>query len=70
MAKQKSTKLYSKKWTFEVEYMSDGTNHLTRTNEGFTVPELLGLLEYTKQDVLLQMIGDIKPTTVKRKFIK
>ena len=29
------------KWTFEINFFDDGTNHMTRINDGFSVHELL-----------------------------
>lgn len=58
-----------KTWTFIVREFSDGTSELERISEGFFPYELLGLIEHTKQDLLKQLNGEIKPTRVKRKVI-
>lgn len=31
------------------------------SNQEFTAPELIGLLEVKKQDILRQMLGEVKP---------
>lgn len=46
------------------------TLKLTRTNYGFNVFELLGLLELSTQDILKQLSGEMKPTEVERNYIE
>lgn len=59
-----------KKYTVEVNVLEGGRFTMNRTNEGFEVMELLGVLEHTKNDILQQIAGGIKPEIVKRKVIK
>lgn len=55
-------------WKITLVDYTDGTASLTRENDGFDAYELLGLLSHTKEDVIKQIEGKIKPTTVKRKL--
>lgn len=40
------------------------------TNEGFSALEVLGILEWKRNDVLRQLNGEIKPENVTRQIIK
>lgn len=42
---------------------------ISRTNDGFTAIELLGVLEMARSEILDQMRGIIKPSVIKRKVI-
>lgn len=64
------TLLVKKTWTVEMNYFTDGSSDMMRTNDGFSSPELLGLMEFVKQEVLDQLRGGIKPTSVKRRVVK
>ena len=57
-----------KRWIFEVVETKEG-QHLSRTNDGFSPLELLGLLEFTRAEVIKQMEGEIHPDIVTRKVI-
>jgi hypothetical protein len=59
-----------KTWTYKVTEYDDNTSLLERTNEGFNAHELLGLIEETKDDIIQQMRGNIKPDSIKRNFIE
>lgn len=60
----------AKIWTVVFKEYKDGTTTLERTNQGFYSFELLGIVEQTKQDLLKQMAGSVKPNKVKRKVIE
>jgi lysine/ornithine N-monooxygenase len=52
---------------FRVE---DNNMKIEGNNAGFTAAELIGLLEWKKQDILNQIAGKIKPDVVKRTVIQ
>lgn len=49
-----------KKYTIEMIERPDGTGTIRRTNLGFSVFELIGLLESTKQSLMTEFIKDHK----------
>lgn len=53
--------------TFRVE---DNKMAIEGSNVGFAATELIGLLEWKKQDILNQIAGKIKPDVVKRTVIQ
>jgi hypothetical protein len=57
------------KWVVEHITYADGTTKLSRTNDGFNPFELIGLLEISKDDIISQIKGVVKPNIVKRKVI-
>jgi len=59
----------TKKWTIEHIIFEDGTSGLSRTNDGFNSFELIGLLEISKDDIIKQIKGEIKPDVVNRTLI-
>lgn len=56
-------------YTIEVETYSDGTSNMKRTCDGFYFYELLGILDFTRDEILQQIKGKIKPDIVERKVI-
>ena len=56
-------------YTIEQIMYTDGTTELKRTNDGFNALELMGLLELSKDDIIDQIKGAVKPDIVKRKVI-
>ena len=56
-------------YTIECMEYSDGTNAMKRVCDGFNSIELLGLLDYIREEILKQMKGKIKPDIVERKVI-
>ena len=60
-----------KESTWVVNYITydDGTTTLNRVNVGFNPFELLGMLEISKDDIIQQIKGQIKPDIIKRKVI-
>lgn len=57
--------------TYHVERFIDqnGIVHVHRKNDGFNAIELMGFLEYTQLDIYKQMIGNIKPVSIKREVV-
>lgn len=49
-----------------MNFYDDGSQRLTRTNEGFNPYELLGLSFKSQMEILDQMSGKIKPTVTER----
>jgi hypothetical protein len=69
--KTEDKKVFSKKkWTIEVITYTDLTSSMNRTNEGFTLPDLLGICEFCRLEIIEQMMGRIKPTEIKRNVVK
>jgi hypothetical protein len=56
----------TKRWTIEVKEYEDGQSEMTRTNEGFSALELVGLCETIKVDIKHQIDGLIRPSIVNR----
>jgi hypothetical protein len=56
-----------RKWIVEHIIYNDGTTELKRTNDGFNSFELMGLLELSKDDIINQIKGNVKPDIIKRK---
>ena len=44
-----------KTYTITVEVMPDGSWNMNRTNDGFNVNELLGVLDFSSRDLIAQM---------------
>ena len=59
-----------RKWIVEHITYSDGTTAISRTNDGFNAYELMGVLELSKDDIINQIKGNVKPEIIKRKIIK
>jgi hypothetical protein len=59
-----------KKWITEIIEYEDGTSEMKRTNFGFNATELLGVLEFTREDIYKQIRGDIHPDIVKRTIVE
>lgn len=58
-------KTYTIKWT---EY-ADGKCVMERTSDGFSGYELLGILGLTKDEIVQQIKGIIKPDLIKRQVL-
>lgn len=58
-----------KKYSVEMIETDKGYS-MNRTCEGFTALELMGMLEFVQMEIIEQMKGIIKPTEVKRTYIK
>lgn len=59
-----------KKYTIEFKFNDDGSTELSRTNDGFSPFELLGLLEMAQIEILGCLKDTIKPDIIKRQVIK
>ncbi len=57
-----------KSYTITIEELENSYS-MTRTNDGFTPIELLGILEFSQQEILKQMAGELKPEKIKRKVV-
>jgi hypothetical protein len=60
----------TKTWTIKMEYFDDGSQKLIRTNGGFNPYELIGLAFKSQIEILDQVSGKIRPTTIERNIIK
>lgn len=60
-----------KKWTFELTEHSDGKIELKRINDGFNIWELIGVLEFTLEELMSRSRDGrkFKPDVVERKVI-
>lgn len=58
--KEKNKRIYT--------IVDDGEN-ISRTNDGFSALELLGMLEFTQKDIIDQIKGIIKPNKVTRNVV-
>jgi len=67
MAEKKVANILTYK--IELTIFEDGTSSLSRTNDGFDVFRLLGILNLSTQEVISQMRGEVKPDIIKRKYI-
>lgn len=59
-----------RKWIVEHITYSDGTTAISRTNDGFNSFELMGVLELSKDDIINQIKGIVKPEIIKMKVIE
>lgn len=59
-----------KNYTIKTIEFSDGTSSMHRICDGYGPYELLGLLEFTKLEIMAQINGSIKPDFVKREVVK
>lgn len=59
-----------RKWIVEHIFYHDATTELKRTNDGFNAFELMGILELSKDDIINQIKGNVKPDIIKRKLIE
>lgn len=58
------------KYTIVIERDKDGKINMKRTNKGFNPFELLGWVEFIKDELLEQIAGSMKPEIVRRKYIE
>ena len=47
-----------------------GRTQIDKVNDGFDALQLLGLLDWSREDVIAQICGKIPPDTVKRTVIE
>ena len=62
-------KIKESTWVVKHITYNDGTTELCRTNDGFNPFELLGVLEISKDDIINQIKGVVKPDVIERKVI-
>ena len=67
---QKQEVVRTAEYVIKYEFLTDKSVNVTRENKGFNAIELLGILESIQQDILNQMKGIVKPTTIKRNIIE
>lgn len=56
-------------YTIKYTHHQDGSTKLSRKSDGFNAFELLGLLDLTRGEIILQMQGNIKPDFIERQVI-
>ena len=61
--------LVTKIYKIAVVTFDDGTTAMTRSNDGFTPLELIGLADFIAIEVREQIMGNIKPDTIKREVL-
>lgn len=60
----------TKTYLIEVIEIDGGIMKMSRTNDGFSPFELIGLAEHIKEDVFRQLRGEIKPDIIERRVIR
>lgn len=70
MAKKEKTIVSEKIHTFKLTTYSNGEVVMFRENRGFSPFELLGYCEQIQLETLDMMKGKLKPTIVKRQYVK
>ena len=68
MKNQKKVSI-TKVYTVTVEHFDDGTQKMTRRNDGFNPLELIGVADFIALDVREQIMGRLKPDTIKREVV-
>ena len=58
------------KWTVEMIRYESGETVMERTNDGFTIWELMGIVELVKDDLIKQHARAVKQDEVKRIYVK
>lgn len=58
-----------KKYTITETTDKNGKTTLNRTNDGFNVIELMGIVSLTQQELFQQIKGEIKPDIIERHVI-
>jgi hypothetical protein len=72
-ANQKTTEkriLKTKKYTIKLEMADDGTFRLTRTNDGFNVMELIGVLTSINHELLGPNLPNLEFEKVTRRIVE
>ena len=63
--------IVTRSYTITMTTDSDtGRTQIDKVNDGFDALQLLGLLDWSREDVIAQLRGKIKPDTVKRTVIE
>ncbi len=72
MSEQETTEkkvLVTKTYTVTVQHLEDGTQNMERRNEGFNPLELIGVADFIAIEVREQIMGRLKPDTIKREVV-
>ena len=67
--KQEKKVLVTKTYTVTVQHFEDGTQGMCRKNDGFNPLELIGIADFIALEVREQIMGRLKPDTIKREVI-
>jgi hypothetical protein len=57
-------------YTVKMMRMADGSQHMERRNDGFSLVELMGVLSLTQLEILEMFKGNIKVDTIKRQVVQ
>ena len=66
---QKKKVLVTKTYTVTVQHFEDGTQNMHRRNDGFNPLELIGVADFIALEVREQIMGRLKPDTIKREVV-
>ena len=69
LGEQKELNMVEKKYTLTA-IVEDGKLRVASENYGFNSMELLGLLDWKREDVISQVKGNLVPDEVKRTLLK
>lgn len=58
-----------KRFWFEAKMTDDGMIHFNSEGEGFHTFEVLGFLDWKREDIIGQIRGEVKPDVIKRTSI-
>ena len=58
-----------KTWSIVVTEFQDGSNKMSRKNDGFNPLELIGIADFVSREVREQILGRIVPDTIKREVV-
>jgi hypothetical protein len=61
--------LITKTYTVTVQHFDDGTQNMNRRNDGFNPLELIGVADFIALEVREQIMGRLKPDTIKREVV-
>ena len=61
--------LITKIYTVTVQHFDDGTQNMNRRNDGFSPLELIGVADFIALEVREQIMGRLKPDTIKREVV-
>ena len=59
----------TKTYTVKVEHFDDGSQNMERRNDGFNPLELIGVADFIALEVREQIMGRLKPDTIKREVV-
>ena len=59
----------TKTYTVTVQHFEDGTQNMHRRNDGFNPLELIGVADFIALEVREQIMGRLKPDTIKREVV-